>query len=91
MALPNALDFAEMQANSKKVQAWKDRIEKNMLLLIENNSQDRNIAFDYIPVEDNNIIDKYIIPWLTDLKYKAYRRDGWSGHDGDYNSLVISW
>lgn len=91
MALPNALDFAEMQANSRKVQAWKDRIEKAMLLLIENNSQDKSIVFSGIPTEDNNIIDKYIIPWLTDLKYKAYRKDGWSGHDGDYNSLIISW
>lgn len=91
MALPNALDFLEMQENSKKVQAWKDRIEKNMLLLIENNSQDRDIAFDYIPTEDNNVIDKYIIPWLNGLKYMAYRKSGNSGHDGDYNSLIITW
>ena len=91
MALPNALDFIEMQANSKRVQAWKDRIEKNMLLLIENNSQDRHMAFEYIPEEDNIIIDKYIIPWLKDLKYKAYRKHGCAGHDGDYNSLIIGW
>lgn len=90
MAMPNAFEVAEMQANHHKIELWKAKIEERIMSLIESDSQDNAMSFS-CDEEDNIVIDKYIIPWLRNLRFYADRNHGYAGHDGDYNNLIIRW
>ena len=88
----NAFEAAELSENYKQIGKWKKRIEVTIMEYIEGCGGSRTVC---LPCDtegtDDFIIDTYIIPWLSNLRYKAWRNHGVAGHDGPYNNLIIQW
>lgn len=90
----NAFEAAKLWENSKQINQWKQKIEKTIMEHIENPgmSLGRSVCLSCdTDGTDDFVIDTYIIPWLSNLRYKAYRNHGDAGHDGPYNNLIIQW
>lgn len=83
----NAFEAAALSENYELIDKWKKRIEQTIMEHIESGSGIRSVSL-CCTKEDNDVIDLYIIPWLSNLRYKAFRDIGVSGL---YNNLVIKW
>lgn len=86
----NAFEAAELSEKHELIMEWKRKIEQAIMEHIESERTTRSVCL-CCNTEDNGVIDAYIIPWLSNLRYKVWRDSGDAGHDGPYNNLIIQW
>lgn len=57
-----------------------------------NKSVERGYFYKTFDLRDKDeAVIKFVMQWLSELGYKCSRNNGFTGHDGDYDNLFVSW